>query len=40
MTGNTVEDSEEMQGQGLELPVIVGVPDNLPAPFESTSAVC
>jgi hypothetical protein len=32
-------DSEEEQRQGLVLPVIIGVPDNSPAPFESTSAV-
>ena len=31
---------EERQGRALELPVIVGVPDNSPTPFESTSAVC
>jgi hypothetical protein len=27
-------------GQELELPEIVGVPDNSAAPFESASAVC
>lgn len=31
----------ERQGQELELPEIVGVPDNLAAPFKSaSSAVC
>lgn len=33
-------DSEAEQREGLALPAIISVPDNSPAPLESTSVVC